>query len=346
MKVSVFTLGCKVNRYESDVMIGALLKAGYDATDKLVAADAYILNTCAVTREAERKSRQLISRARAKNPDARIYVCGCASEKAAEYFSGLGVDGVFGTADKFDVLKIFGATPAEPVTGRRQAYINVQDGCDNFCAYCVIPYLRGRSRSRSVAEIAKEVENQARLGKEIVLTGINTAAYGKDIGTDLETLILSLKDIDAPVSIGSFYADGICDGLLNALKTLKKFHPHFHLSLQSGDDGVLKSMGRHYGTAEFMAAVEKIRAAFPSAVLTADVIVGFPTETDESHLRSLEFIKACRFSDIHVFVFSKREGTAAWNMQSLPAEVVEKRRRDYAELKDKLRENSIKGALK
>lgn len=333
MKVSVFTLGCKVNQYESDVIIGALLKAGYEAVDKLQAADAYVLNTCAVTREAERKSRQAIARARAKNPAAKIYVLGCASEKSAEQFTELGVDGVFGTADKFEVLKAFGADIGSPETDRRQAYVNVQDGCNNFCAYCVIPYLRGRSRSRAVEEVVKEVEAQARQGKEIVLTGINTAAYGLDIGTDLETLILALKDVDAPVSIGSFYAEGITDGLLAALQGLKRFVPHFHLSLQSGDDGVLKSMGRRYGTAEYKEAVRKIRNAFPKAKLTTDVIVGFPTETDESHKRSLEFVKECGFDDLHIFVFSKREGTRAWNMPSLPPATVEKRRLEYTELK-------------
>lgn len=340
MKVSVFTLGCKVNQYESDVIIGALLKAGYEASDKLQTADAYILNTCAVTREAERKSRQAISRARAKNPAAEVYVCGCASEKSAEQFAGLGVDGVYGTANKFDVLKVFGADIGSPKTNRRQAYVNVQDGCNNFCAYCVIPYLRGRSRSKPVREVIREVEAQALQGKEIILTGINTAAYGLDIGTDLETLIRGLKDVDAPVSIGSFYAEGITDGLLEALRGLKHFVPHFHLSLQSGDDGVLKSMGRRYGTDEYLTAVRKIKDAFPEAKLTTDVIVGFPTETDESHKRSLEFVKTCGFDDLHIFVFSKREGTRAWNMPSLSAETVEKRRLDYAELKSKLNKRS------
>lgn len=336
MKISVFTLGCKVNQYESDVIIGALLKAGYEAADKLQAADAYILNTCAVTKEAERKSRQAIARARAKNHGAKIYVLGCASEKSAEQFDEFGVDGVYGTANKFEVLKVFGAEIGSPKTDRRQAYVNVQDGCNNFCAYCVIPYLRGRSRSRAVADVIKEVEAQAMQGKEIVLTGINTAAYGLDIGTDLETLISGLKDVEAPISIGSFYAEGITDGLLEALRKLKCFVPHFHLSLQSGDDGVLKSMGRRYGTAEFREAVRKIREAFPSAKLTTDVIVGFPTETDESHKRSLAFVKDCGFNDIHIFVFSRREGTRAWNMPSLPSDTVEKRRLEYAELKSQL----------
>lgn len=336
MKVSVFTLGCKVNQYESDVMIGALLKAGYEATDKLEPADVYVINTCAVTGEAERKSRQAVARARAKNPEAKIYICGCASEKAAEKFAELAVDGIFGTADKFEVLKIFGAVLGSPETGRRQAYVNVQDGCNNFCAYCVIPYLRGRSRSRTVEEVRIEAEVQARRGKEIVLTGINTAAYGEDIGTNLETLVRSLKDVDAPISIGSFYAEGITEGLLDALASLKCFIPHFHLSLQSGDDGVLKSMGRRYGTAEYKNAVKTIREKFPNAKLTTDVIVGFPTETDESHRNSLEFIKECGFDDLHIFVFSRREGTRAWNMKPVPPEITERRRRDYAELKIKL----------
>lgn len=336
MKAVIFTLGCRVNQYESDVIAAGLKGAGYEVSDKLEYADLYILNTCAVTREAERKSRQLITRARRYNPNAKVYVCGCASEKNRTQFEKLDINGIYGTRDKFNVLKELGVEENGLYTERKKAYVNVQDGCDNFCTYCVIPYLRGQSRSRKEGDIVRDVLQAEKDGKEVVITGINIAKYGLDTGTDLAALMRKLKDVKIPVSIGSFYVEGINDKLLEALKDMYCFLPEFHLSLQSGDDTVLRTMGRKYNTDEYYAKVLDIKKYFPDARLTTDIIVGFPSETDESNENTMNFIEKVGFSDIHIFVFSPREGTKAYDMPQIPPETVERRRLLLTELKKKL----------
>lgn len=336
MKAVVFTLGCRVNQYESDVIAAGLKGADYDVSDKLEYADIYILNTCAVTNEAERKSRQLITRARRYNPDARVYICGCAAEKNRTQFEKLHIDGIYGTRDKFNILKDLGIKENGLYTERKKAYVNVQDGCDNFCTYCVIPYLRGQSRSRKEDDIVRDVLQAEAEGKEVVITGINIAKYGLDTGTDLAALMRRIKDIKVPLSIGSFYVEGINNELLAALKDLYCFLPEFHLSLQSGDDAVLHTMGRKYNTDEYYAKVSDIKKYFPDARLTTDIIVGFPSETDESNENTMKFIEEVGFSDIHIFVFSPREGTKAYDMPRIPPEIVERRRLLLTELKKKL----------
>ncbi len=336
MKAVVFTLGCRVNQYESDVFIGSLKAYGYEVSDKLSKADIYILNTCAVTKEAERKSRQLIARARKYNADATIYLCGCAAEKDRAQFKNMGIELVCGVKDKFDILSKLGVKKTIPSTKRHQAYINIQDGCDNFCTYCVIPYLRGDSRSRQIDDIVRDVEVLATKNDEIIITGINIAKYGLDIGVELKDLIYRLKDIKVPIGIGSFYVEGITEELLESLKTLKAFVPKFHLSLQTGDDLVLKDMGRKYTTREYLEKVHLIKQYFPEAELTTDIIVGFPTETEKSHENTKSFIKEVGFSDIHIFIFSKREGTKAYDMKSIADNIVEDRRKELTEIKTNL----------
>ncbi len=336
MKAVVFTLGCRVNQYESDVMVGSLQKAGYDVSDQLEYADIYILNTCAVTKEAERKSRQLVARAKKYNKNAKIFLCGCASEKNVKQFADMGVEFVCGTKNKWAILDILGVKRHIPLTKRRQAYVNIQDGCDNFCTYCVIPYLRGDSRSRQIAEVVDEVKALERTNQEIILTGINIAKYGLDIGCTLKDLVDNLRDVKLPIGIGSFYVEGITEELMLSLSNLRAFIPHFHLSLQTGDDQELRDMGRKYTTDEYFQKVQLIRKYFSDAVITTDIIVGFPTETDDSHKNTLDFIKKVGFSDIHIFVFSKREGTKAYDMPSLSPKVVEERRQQLAQLKIKL----------
>ncbi len=356
--VSIFTLGCKVNQYDSDSMLAVLRKGGFDVKEGLDFADIYIINTCAVTAEAERKSRQTVTRIMKVNPFAEIYVCGCASQnnfcrfahERVIYISGtrgknalaeelvkryLGtVDGYFAkkvTSD-FSISNAYEDCAAS-VSPRTRHYIKVQDGCNNFCSYCIVPYLRGRSRSRSVESIISEMKTAVENAKEVVITGINLSAYGLDIGTNLAELLDALSDFDLRIRLGSLEVNVIDDKFLEATKRLKKFCPHFHLSLQSGDDGVLKSMNRRYTTAEYLEAVNRIRAYYPEAAITTDIIVGFPTETDEAFYNSINFAKSVGFSDIHVFPYSSRQGTVASKLKQLSPDVLTRRARAMAEVK-------------
>lgn len=195
---------------------------------------------------------------------------------------------------------------------RTRAYVKIQDGCNNFCSYCLIPYVRGRSRSRALDKVVEEVRSVPENIKEIVLTGIDISSYGKDIGLSLKDLILALSDVDKRIRLGSFEMNIIDDGLLNALKGLRHFCPHFHLSLQSGSDEVLRTMNRHYKTKDYLERVRLIRKYFPLAGITTDVIVGFPTETDKEFFVSKEFVKSVGFSDVHCFPYSPRKGTASY----------------------------------
>lgn len=358
MKVCVYTLGCKVNQYDSDSIIARLLKK-YDVTDKMEKADVYVINTCAVTAEAERKSRQIMQRAKSLNPDAKILVIGCASQNNPKQFWDKGADFVSGTANKiaicdFENLSGFknsigcdeGCFPTAEVfeesgvaaSFKTRHFIKVQDGCDNFCNYCLVPYLRGKPRSRSLGNILNEVAEVSKAAKEIVLTGINLSAYGKDINLDLSSLLDALKPYDIRVRLGSLEVNVVDDRLLQAAKNLRGFCDHFHLSLQSGSDKVLKEMNRHYTSSEYLSAVEKIRSYFPDAAITTDLIVAYPTETEQDFFDSLEFAKKAAFADMHVFTFSPRKGTEAYKLKPLDPKVLAKRQSEASALKRKLKD--------
>ena len=255
MKACVFTLGCKMNEVESASLISGLLERGYEVATEPCYADLYILNTCAVTGEAARKSRQAVTRLKKFNPEAKFVVCGCASEASAEDFKRDGITLVFGTGRKVDILKkleergvflekeeTFCDMPMPARVGTR-AFLRVQDGCNRFCSYCLIPYLRGRSRSRSAESVLEEAKEST--AKEIVLTGIDLSSY-RDGETDLGGLITRLKEIPARFRLGSLEAGVVTDGLLEAMKEAGNFAPHFHLSLQSGSNAVLRAMKRKY----------------------------------------------------------------------------------------------------
>lgn len=339
MKVAVCNLGCKVNKYECDCIVTALRRMGHEVVTALEPADAYIVNTCAVTGEAERKSRQFVTRCLRQNPSATVAVIGCASQHDASPFrSKSGVTYIGGVADKaaaavrfFEKATDVAPLPLEydglcdPAEDRTRAYIKVQDGCDNFCSYCLIPYLRGRSRSRALADCVAECEAVAARSREIVLTGIDLSSYGKNIGSSLAELIAALKDVDVRIRLGSLEVGVVDEKLLGALKGLKRFCPQFHLSLQSGGDAVLKRMNRHYTSAQYAAKVALIREAFPDAAVTTDLICGFPTETEGDFEQSLEFVESMRFAQVHVFGYSPRSGTVAAKLPQLPANVVEER---------------------
>lgn len=354
MRVSVLTLGCKVNKYESDSILQEFKNLGYDISDKLEFADIYIVNTCAVTSEAERKSRQMIAWCRRFNPSAKIIVCGCASQNNLKQFEGKNIHLLSGTNDKHklvsnlekggillsDFSENFQEMPFSHQS-RTRAYIKIQDGCNNFCTYCIIPYLRGRSRSRSIESIIKEAQSLSDEVKEIVLTGINVADY-KIEGTDgLIDLLERLDGLGKRLRLSSL-EDGVIDqNMLERLSKLQNFCPHFHLSLQSGCDSVLKRMNRHYTSSEFANSVNQIRKFFPNAGITTDVIVGFPGESEEEFKSTVEFVKKVKFSYLHIFPYSKREGTVAAKMQDLPFEVKKERAKILEEVNKQLQADFI-----
>jgi len=358
-KAVVFNLGCKTNQYECDVLAAGLKSMGYETSDRLEYADVYIVNTCAVTSEAERKSRQILSRIRAHNPQAYIAICGCASQKNAEFFLKNGVQYVSGVAGKTKLLEYLGQnhsavdelpsafeeTEFLPSVSRTRGFVKIQDGCSNFCSYCIIPHLRGAPRSKKIAAAAEEIRALSKSLDEIVITGINLSFYGKDNGESLAALMREIKDVDVRVRLGSFYVEGISAELLDALFSLKDFCPHFHLSLQNGDDGVLKDMNRRYTTADYKEKVKLIRRYDPLAAITTDIIVGYPTETEESFQNTLNFVKEVGFSDIHIFPFSAREGTKAAKLKPLDPKTVKDRAARLAEVRDGLCEQYLKKML-
>ncbi len=356
MKAVVFTLGCKVNECESDSLIAGLIERGYEVSDKLVPAELYIVNTCAVTAEAEKKSRQTASRIKKLNPNAKIIFTGCASQKNYNAFadksSAYLVTGSFSKNKILDMLDKVGVEISPAKTDfeelnvvkslRARAYIKVQDGCNNFCSYCIIPYLRGRSRSRNPQNIINEIKLVN--PKEAVINGINLSAYSFN-GEGLTGLVKALKDVDCRIRLGSLEVNIITKEFLCALKELKDFAPHFHLSLQSGSNNVLKKMNRHYTVEEYIEKVDLIREFFPNAGITTDIIVGFPTETEQDFTDTLKLVDRVKFSDIHPFPFSPRSGTVAYKMQDLPSDVKKQRQAILIEKKAESKNNFISGLI-
>lgn len=336
MKASVFTLGCKVNDCESGSLAEGLSRLGYEVTEGLVPADLYILNTCAVTGEAEKKSRQAIARIRKVNPRAKIIVCGCAAEKAPDAFlQKENVTVVTGARQKGKILQLLereGAFLDEndreydelppPRTLKSRAFVKVQDGCNNFCSYCIIPYLRGRSRSRKLESAAAEILQSS--AEEVVITGIDVSSYN-DGGRGLAQLLLAVKEAKSRIRIGSLEVGAVTKELMEAASKVRCFAPHFHLSLQSGAESVLKKMNRHYTKDDYRARVALIRSYFPGAAVTTDIIAGFPSETDEDFEETLAFAKEIGFSQIHCFPYSRRTGTVAAKMKEVPPNVKDAR---------------------
>lgn len=348
MKVAVLTLGCKVNKYESDALIFKLKEMGFEATDKLEYADYYVINTCAVTNEAERKSRQMVERCRKFNENSKIFIMGCASQNRPLQF-GEKANFVQGVANKLEIIKHFEELgskiydlptvyeddlySAQTLT---RAFIKIQDGCNNFCTYCIIPYLRGRSRSRSIESVAKEVEKLPNDVKEIVLVGIDVSDYQQDGKRALIDLLERLDTFNKRIRLSSMEDNLIDEDFVKRLSKLKNFCPHFHLSLQSGSDEVLKKMNRKYTTNDFINSVKLIRKYFKNAGITTDVIAGFPTETEEDFKKSCEFIEKVEFSDLHIFPYSKREGTVASKIyKDLPKSIKNERVKVLEKIKKK-----------
>lgn len=353
MKAVVFTLGCKVNSRESAALMTGLKERGYQVSEKLESADIYIINTCAVTAEAEKKSRQAIARARKFNQAAKIYVCGCAAQKNPQSFIEKGVKAVIGAKSKDKLLDhlddegifienedIYYEKYLPCKTFHTREYIKIQDGCDNFCAYCIIPYLRGRSRSRSVENIIAEIRELKPF--EAVITGINVSAYNYE-GKQLPYLINAIADenFDCRFRFGSLEVVSIDDELLTATKRLKDFAPHFHLSLQSGSDSVLKAMNRRYTANEYAEKVALIRKYYPDAAITTDIIAGYSAETEENFIETLNFCDRIEFADIHCFPYSVREGTVGARLKKLPDAIKKERLNRLLDKKKVLKSNFI-----
>jgi len=358
MKYIISTLGCKVNQYETQAMETLLQQHGHSRAAPGEPADAVIINTCAVTAESGRKSRQTIRRLKEENPGAVTAVCGCYSQISAEDVAALGADVIFGAADRAGLVaaveqavsagggcrnidepfkrREFELLPAGAVAGRTRAMLKIQDGCVNFCTYCIIPYTRGRLRSLPIADAVRETEKLHDLGfREIVLTGIEVASYGLDLPgkPGLADVICAVAEA-APhmrIRLGSLEPTVISEDFCRRLAQTGKLCRHFHLSLQSGCDRTLKNMNRKYDTARFYHAVELLREYFPGCALTCDLITGFPGETEEDHRQTLDFLQKCAFADMHIFPYSRRPGTPADTMPNQCENAVKARRAHEAQ---------------
>lgn len=370
-KAALHNLGCKVNAYETEAMQELLEQAGYQIVPFEEQADVYIINTCTVTNVADRKSRQMIHRARKKNPGAVIVAAGCYVQTKDTAGLDADIDIVIGNNKKKEIAKVLedyfrerdaGAKKIERLdightseyedltvshtAGHTRVFLKVQDGCNQFCSYCIIPYARGRVRSRSREEVVAEVRRLAERGyKEVVLTGIHLSSYGTDIGDDLLSLILSVHEVEGicRIRLGSLEPGIITEEFARTLSECPKFCPHFHLSLQSGCDATLKRMNRRYDTAQYEEKCQILRKYFQDPALTTDVIVGFPGETEEEFEASRAFIDRINFYETHIFKYSRREGTRAAVMDgqvpdsvktkrsALLLELGQKKQREYEE---------------
>ena len=346
-KVALHNLGCKVNAYETEAMQELLEQHGYEIVPFKEGADVYIINTCTVTNMADRKSRQMLHRARKMNPGAVVVACGCYVQAKRDEIDDC-IDIVVGNNRKKDIIEILSEHEAmqegvqkelvdinnineyeelrlSQTAEHTRAYIKVQDGCNQFCSYCIIPYARGRVRSRSHDSVIREVEELARNGyKEVVLTGIHLSSYGVDTGDDLLSLILSIHEIEGirRIRLGSLEPRIITEEFAKTIAGLPKMCPHFHLSLQSGCDATLKRKNRHYTSEEYYEKCVLLRKYFDNPALTTDVIVGFPGETEEEFAQSKAFIDKVDFYETHVFKYSKRAGTRAAQMEEQVPESV------------------------
>lgn len=360
-KVCIITLGCKVNQYESEAMLFSLKEKGFEVSTKLTPADYYIINSCAVTNEAEHKSREQVAKILKINPDAKIYVCGCSSEFHPDKFlEKQNVQAVVGTENKLLLIeaiineqkgnlkvaqstKYFDAYKAEPT--RTRGTIKIQDGCNNFCSYCIIPYTRGRERSRTIASIKNEVKRLSNKTNEIVLVGINIAAYGKDLKPkrSLVDVVNIFKEYpNLRLRFSSFEMGTITKELLLNLKDIPNFCPFFHISLQSANNNVLKKMNRHHSFEDYYNTVSEIRKVFPNAGISTDIIVGFPTETNEDFIDGLNNIKTIQFSNIHIFPYSKREGTLAATYPQVNGVIIRERVKQLKDVAESSKNNFTK----
>lgn len=353
-KVALTTLGCKVNQFETETMEGLFKKQGYEIVPFTEAADFYVINTCSVTSLGEKKSRQLIRRAKRQNEQAIIAVTGCYSQVAPEEIKAIdGVRVVLGTKERAHIVDYveqaaredgildevtdimqadaFEDIPLYDVPQRTRAFLKIQEGCSNFCSYCIIPYARGPLRSRHPDSVLQEARKLVDMGfKEIVLTGIHLGAYGRDLGeevtlADAARAVLSIPELRR-LRLGSLESIELSQELFQLLREDERFAKHLHLPLQAGSDEILHAMNRHYDTARFAELIDTVEASVPGIAMSTDIIVGFPGETEGMFQRSLDFVAKMNFARMHVFPYSKRKGTPAATMPDQVPEPVKKER--------------------
>ncbi|MCT4594601.1 MAG: tRNA (N(6)-L-threonylcarbamoyladenosine(37)-C(2))-methylthiotransferase MtaB [Anaeromicrobium sp.] len=352
-KVAFYTLGCKVNQYETEAMTELFEKNGYDLVESEEVADVYVINTCTVTNLGDRKSRQFIRRCKRKNPDSIVAVVGCYSQTAPDEVSKIEeVDVILGTSDRnkiveyvkkkekqkekinvvTDIMEIkdFEEMTIHNIKGKTRAFLKIQEGCNQYCSYCIIPYARGPIRSRKLEDIIKEVKRLVENGfDEVVLTGIHVASYGKDL--EEGTLLDVIKEVNKieglkRIRLSSIEPTIMTKEFVKTLSELDKVCEHFHLSLQSGCDETLKRMNRKYTTKEYREVVDRIRGYMPKVSITTDIIVGFPGETDEEFEKTIKFVKDIKFSQIHVFKYSPRKGTPAAKFENQVDGIIKNKR--------------------
>ena len=353
MKAALHNLGCKVNAYETEAMQQILEEAGYEIVPFSEYADVYVINTCSVTNMADRKSRQMLHRAKKQNPDAIVVGAGCyVQTKEAQALVDESIDIVIGNNKKHELVPLLREYEAShrkmacvaDINHEKQAYeelslsrtaehtrafIKVQDGCNQFCTYCIIPFARGRVRSRELPDVLQEIRTLAKSGyREVVLTGIHLSSYGVDNGESLLHLIEAVHELEGieRIRLGSLEPRIVTDAFAKRLSELPKICPHFHLSLQSGCDAVLSRMNRRYDTAEYEAGCALLRRYFEHPAITTDVIVGFPGETDEEFETTERYLERIHFYEMHIFQYSRREGTKAAAMPDQVPETVKKER--------------------
>ena len=371
MKAALYTLGCKVNQYESQVMAEALAAHGYTIADASEQADVYIVNSCTVTSESDRKTRQIVRRLKRLNPDAAVVLTGCVPQAYPDAAAALpeadivlgnrsndrlveALDTYFAHKERLLLTRAHEAGDAfapcmiHAFYGRTRAEIKIEDGCNRFCAYCAIPYARGRVRSKKLADIRAEAASLGDAGyEEIVLVGINLSAYA-DGEYDLCDAVLAASESGAVrrVRLGSLEPDHLTDDLLDRLAACEKLCPQFHISLQSGCDNTLRRMNRHYTADEYRALCRKLRARFTDCTLSTDVMVGFPGETEDDHTASLAFVREIGFEKAHVFPYSPREGTRAAAMpDQVPKAVKERRAAEMIETANALRSAYLRSLI-
>lgn len=366
MKVAIQSLGCKVNLYESEYITDQFQKTGYEIVPFQEIADVYIINTCSVTNTSDVKSRKVIHQAIRRNPDACIVAIGCFIEANHDYHED-GVDILLGNANKSKVLEYverywqtkqkanYFVTPIpekfddmtmSTFLGRTRAFIKIQDGCENFCSYCIIPYVRGKCRSKNFQTVLEEIQNYVQHGyKEVVLTGIHTGNYGVDLGTDFAALLREIVKINGLVRlrISSIEITELTDEVLQIIRDNDVIVDHLHIPLQAGSNKILRLMNRKYDLAYFKQKMEQIREIRPDISLTTDIIVGFPFETEEDFQDTLSFVREVQFSKVHVFPYSRRSGTVAADMaEQVPGDVKKDRVRRLLALSKELETEYMK----
>ena len=363
MKVAIYTLGCKVNQYETQAMEQELRGRGHEIVPFGEEADAYIVNTCSVTAVSDQKSRQVIHGVQRKHPGAVVAVCGCYSQTHVDDVRKLGVDLIAGTGDRTGFIRlleetaaekrhieaidqpferrVFEVLPAGGLEGRTRAMLKVEDGCVNFCTYCIIPYARGRVRSLPIPTAAEQTRQLAAEGyREIVVTGIEISSWGQDLKTG-ETLIDLLEAVcdaapEVRIRLGSLEPRTITEDFCRRAAALPNLCPQFHLSMQSGCDATLKRMNRKYDTARYLESVALLNQYFDRPAVTTDLITGFPEETEEEFRQTLDFLCRCGFAQMHIFPYSIRPGTPAADMRQVPKAVKEERAHRAAAVAAKL----------